>query len=253
MPENETPQYAAYQGTDLSRRGRKILNWAYATANGKVSVDVTMQEADGGYLYHASSKSELLPDPISSTDLAVLRSQIGDILNANLEARDDALWSDCIGLSLLVRDDGGYAGGPDYGRKKCEIGMTLNRVPLRVKKSTFQKGNDLHNGEVTVLAKGRELRVAQQSGDELDPGVPGQPPVRIDPDKATVVVYDTPENSEKLDQLSTMMALFSKRLQDRFAPERMREDGIPEPEDVRDMMDKAFAETMVPKDGGMKP
>ena len=110
MPENETPQYAAYQGTDLSRRGRKILNWAYATANGKVSVDVTMQEADGGYLYHASSKSELLPDPISSTDLAVLRSQIGDILNANLEARDDALWSDCIGLSLLVRDDGGYAG-----------------------------------------------------------------------------------------------------------------------------------------------
>ena len=103
MPENETPQYAAYQGTDLSRRGRKILNWDYATANGKVSVDVTMQEADGGYVYHATSKSDLLPDPVSNTDLAILRLQVSDILNANLEARDESLWTDCIGISLSVR------------------------------------------------------------------------------------------------------------------------------------------------------
>ncbi|EPX76783.1 hypothetical protein Salmuc_04669 [Salipiger mucosus DSM 16094] len=67
-------------------------------------------------------------------------------------------------------------------------------------------------------------------------------PIRLDADVARTVLDDTEENHAKLDCVSELVARFSKQLQARFNPDEMHAHGIPDVEDVLEIMDRAAAE-----------
>ncbi|WP_020041783.1 hypothetical protein [Salipiger mucosus] len=221
------------------RCARRWISWS---AGRKKTCPLEVRKAINpgeGYDVVATSKSDLLPDAISNPDISALRTEVEKTLDAALALRDQDNWTDGLAIAVTVTDDGGYAGGPDYGRDKGGVELSIRRAAIRVQARTLRS----NSGEISVLSRGRTEPLKERPGDPVVPLVDGEKlPIRLDADVARTVLDDTEENHAKLDCVSELVARFSKQLQARFNPDEMHAHGIPDVEDVLEIMDRAAAE-----------
>jgi hypothetical protein len=232
MPERHISSVTA----DATRaEGRKIDSWRVALPDGKAEIKISMHTKHDEIIFTAKGDHPAIKGlHWQGTDLTKLRTEVMEDVDRAVSRYFSDQWKPAVAVEAsLYKAD-----------RKAEM-----RVQLSIETTDIhvEEGRPIGNqGETHILKETTPQVMIQRSPDQVFEAGKGLDAanMRLSRERgnlASRAIVDA-EHREAVLAISKTLEAFSMELMRRMSPDRMRYDGVPEPEDLALLMRKAIDE-----------